>query len=260
MIQLIAFPPACGVAMRLFSLLLPALLCVAAANVPAAPAPITLLTEDWPPFNYSEAGQITGFSVEIVQAIMKELGVNYPFTVLPGPRAMVIFNSSPRTMFFSMIRTTERESRYKWIGPFGDQSIYFFKKKDSPLQIRTLDDARQVGKVCTRNVGLVFNYLTAAGFTNLDVGVNPAGIYLKAVNDRCDLAIGESALGVAYWLKRSNLPPDVLEQTSVKIIESPLFIAASKDISDKEIAAWQKALDKLKKSGEYAKMYQKYLK
>jgi len=239
---------------------LPALAFWIVADVLAAPAPITFLTEDWPPFNYSEEGQIKGFSVEIIQAMMRELKVSYPISVFPGPRAMMMLNGGRRTMFFSMIRTPERESSYKWIGPFGDQSIYFFKKKGSPLDIKTLEDAKKVNKVCSRNVGLVFNYLNAAGFTNLDTGVNPAGIYLKAVHNRCDLAIGESALGVVYWLKHSNIPPDALERTPVKISESSLYIAASKDIPDEEIRRWQQALDKLKKIGEYNSLYQKYLK
>lgn len=245
--------------MHLFRLL-PVLAFWIFANALAAPAPITLLTEDWPPFNYSEEGQIKGFSVEIVQAMMRELKVSYPISVFPGPRAMMMLDRGRRTMFFSMIRTPERESSYKWIGPFGDQSIYFFKKKGSSLNIRTLEDAKKVEKVCSRNVGLVFNYLKAAGFTNLDTGVNPAGIYKKAVYNRCDLAIGEPVLGVVYWLKHSNIPPDALERTSVKISESSLYMAASKDIPDEEITRWQQALDKLKKIGEYNRLFQKFLK
>ena len=242
------------------SALLCVLLSMLVAGVSAAPAPLVLLTEDWPPFNYGEDGRAKGVSVEVVRAIMRDLKVDYPITLLPGPRAMLVLNDGPRTMFFSMIRTPERESRYKWIGPFGEQSIHFFKRKGDPASIQTLDDAKRVGKVCCRNLGLVFNYLTAAGFTNLDTGSSPEGIYLKAVNGRCDLAIGESALGVVYWLKKSNAPPDVLEQTPVKVAESALYIAASRDIPDEEIAIWQASLDKLVKSGEYDRMYRNYLK
>lgn len=228
--------------------------------VSVAAAPIEILTENWPPFNYSEDKQLKGFSVEVVHAIMKELKVSDPITILPGTRAMRVLTKGPRTMYFSMIRTPEREPFFKWIGPFGEQSIYFFKKRGSLLSIKTLDDAKKVERVCCRNAGLVFNYLSKEGFKNLDVGVNPDGIYLKLAYDRCNLAIGESALGVAYWLKKHNISPDVLEMTSVKIAESPLYIAASKDIPDEEIAQWQRALNKLKKSGEYHKLYQKYLK
>lgn len=245
--------------MRLISPLLSLVLFLIVTRASAAPAPITLLTEEWPPFNYSEDGVVKGFSVEIVQAVMRDLKENHPITILPGQRAMLVLNGGGRTMFFSMIRTAERESLYKWIGPFGEQSIYFFKRKGEGLSIKTLDDAKRVDKVCSRSVGLVFNLLMAAGFTNLDTGTSPEGIYLKAVNGRCDLAIGESALGVAYWLNKSGVAPDALEKTAVKIAESPFYIAASKDLADAEIARWQQALDKVVRSGEYDRVYRRYL-
>lgn len=161
-------------------------------------------------------------------------------------------------MFFSFILTPERKSQYKWIGPFGEQSIYFYKKKGSTLKIHSLDDAKKVTKICTRESGLVFSMLKAAGFKNLDVGVNPESIYLKTIKGRCDLAIGETPLGVSFWLKKSKQAPDSLEQTSLVLLSSPLYIAASKDIPDEEIAHWQKSLDKIKASKEYSQLQQKY--
>lgn len=102
--------------------------------------------------------------------------------------------------------------------------------------------------------------LTKDGFKNLDTGVSGEGIYLRALSDRCELAIGESSAGVKYWLKKNKKPTDALVQTSVKLISSPLYIAASKDIPDDEIANWQNSLDKIKASKEYSALVQKYLK
>ena len=107
---------------------------------------------------------------------------------------------------------------------------------------------------------MVFNTLKAAGFKNLDVGVNPESIYLKTIKGRCDLSIGEPPLGVAFWLKKSNQSPDALEQTSLKLLSSPLYIVASKDIPDEETARWQKSLDKIKTSKEYFLLLHKYKK
>ncbi|MNL70444.1 hypothetical protein D3C87_1954490 [compost metagenome] len=98
-----------------------------------------------------------------------------------------------------------------------------------------------------------------AGFKNLDVGVNPEGIYLKIIHGRCDLAIGETSWGVAYWLKQSNLSPDLLEQTPVKILSSPLYIAVSKDVPDNEVLLWQQALERVMSSNEYARLYKTYI-
>lgn len=190
---------------------------------------------------------------------MKELNQSYEIEVLPSARVMRTLNKGPRVMAYSIIMTPERKPLYKWIGPFGGQSLYFYKRKDSKLQIRTLDDAKKVNKICCRHMGLVHTMLKMEGFKNLDVGSKPETIYLKTINGRCDLAISETSWGVAYWLKRSNLPPDSLEKTPVKLISSPLYLAVSKDVPDEEILLWQQALEKVKSSSEYSQLYNKYL-
>ncbi|WP_413291209.1 substrate-binding periplasmic protein [Bdellovibrio sp. HCB337] len=219
---------------------------------------LKVITEEWPPFNYSENGEIKGFATEVMKLVMKELDVNYKIDILPESRGMNTLNKGTRVLFFSFIMTPERKSLYKWIGPIGDQAIHFYKRKDSHLQIKSLEDAKKVGSICCRNMGLVYTTLKKAGFKNLDVGSNPEGSYLKAIHGRCDLAIGETDLGVAYWLKKSNYSPSLLEQTPVKVTDSPLYFVVSKDVPDEEVLRWQQALEKVKSSKEYSKLYKAY--
>jgi len=162
-------------------------------------------------------------------------------------------------MMITMLRTPEREGKYKWIGPLGDGAIYFYKKKGNPLVITTLEDAKKVKVIGCRSAGLVPTMLRTAGFTNLDdTSTDSMSIYKKLLADRCDLGISDAPLGVKYLLKKMNLPTDSLVQTTVKVVESALFIACSKDISDQEIALWQKALDEIKASGAYAEVLKRY--
>jgi polar amino acid transport system substrate-binding protein len=225
----------------------------------SAQAPLTIITEDWAPYNYMDNGVVKGFSVEIAQYIMKELKINSEIQLLPSARIRPILDAGPRVIQFTMLRTPERESLYKWIGPIGEDSIYFFKKSDSTLNIRTLDDAKKVKLISCRASGLVFKTLTDAGFTNLDTSTNSNGIYQKLVSGRTELAVGETPLGVKYLLKKSGFPTNALEQTPVKLLESRLFIACSKDMPDADVALWQKAFDKMKLSGVYNQLYQNYI-
>ena len=223
-----------------------------------SPQSLTIITEEWPPYNFIENHRLTGFSTEVVKLVMKDLKRNDKMLVLPGPRAMKVLNNPPRAMFYSMIQTKERKPLYKWIGPFAEQSIYFYKKKGSSLKIETLEDAKRVKSICSRGSGLVYSMLKEAGFNNLDTGVSGEGIYLRMINDRCVLAIGESHLGVQHWLKKTKQKSDAVIQTKVKLISSPLYIAASKDITDQEINEWQKSLDKIMKTKAYQILVRKY--
>jgi polar amino acid transport system substrate-binding protein len=248
---------------RYRKLVVRALLSVALAAI-AQPAfarneKIDIVTEEWPPYNYTEDGVIKGFSVEIIRHIIGDLNVDADFKVVPSMRAKLMLDSNPRTMMITMLRTPEREQHYQWIGPLGDGVIYFYKKKGNPLLISTLEDAKKVGQIACRHAGLVFNTLTAAGFTNLDAtSTNGESIYRKLLNDRCDLGVSETDLGVKYILRQMNYPSDALVQTGVKVVESPLYIACGKDVPAEEVARWQESLDRMKASGAYDEVYRKY--
>ena len=229
--------------------------CLLNGSRAASLEPITLLTEEWPPYNYSEASQLKGVSVDIVTALLSELGREDPIQVLPSARARKMLDNNKRTMMFSFFRTKEREHHYKWIGPIGRDAIYFYKKKGSPLVINTLEDAKKVSTIACRQTGLVSTILKEAGFKNLDTSAyNSEQIYRKLLLGRCELAISDSPLGVTYLLKKIGLPSDALVQTNLKVVESDLYIACSRDIPDAEIALWQRALVRMKQNGLFERI------
>ncbi|MDZ7919551.1 substrate-binding periplasmic protein [Rhodoferax sp.] len=220
---------------------------------------LRVVTEEWPPYNFLEDGVLKGFSVEIVQAISERLKLPVSVEILPSMRTTLMLGSVPWTMMITMLRTPEREQRYKWIGPLGDGAIYFYKKNGNPLEIANLDDAKKVRLIGCRHAGLVFNTLKSAGFTNLDpTSTDGESVYRKLLLDRCDLAISDTHLGVKHVLKKMEVPANALVQTGVQVVGAPLYIACSLDIPDREIALWQRTLDELKASGVFAAIQKKY--
>jgi polar amino acid transport system substrate-binding protein len=232
---------------------------LAATEAGATERMLQILTEEWAPYNYTEDGVLKGFSVEIVQGILKRLDETASLAAFPSMRTKLMLDSMPRTMMITMLRTPEREHLYKWIGPLGDGAIYFYQRSDSRLSIANLDDAKKVRLIACRSGGLVLNTLREKGFSNLDsASSDGASIYKKLLLGRCDLGISESPIGVRYVLKKMGYPANALVQTPVQLIGFPLYIACSKDIPDQEIADWQKALDALKASGVFASIQKKY--
>ena len=238
------------------------LLCVlllGSGQTVAAEGDLKIVTENWPPYNYIENGELKGFSTEIVQAILKELDAGYEIQLLPGARGEKLLDEGTHVMVFSFFRTAERENHYKWIGPIARDSVYFYKKKDNPLEIQTLEDAKNVKRVACRHKGLVLSVLEKRGFTNLDRTTKPDRIIRKVLTGIADLSVSETPLGVKYWLRKANLPTDTLAQTQVKLVDFPLYIACSKDIDDAVIQQWQEALERIKASEAYTRIYNKYL-
>ncbi|KQV88181.1 ABC transporter substrate-binding protein [Pelomonas sp. Root1237] len=233
--------------------------CALAGSCWAADRRLSIVTEEWAPYNYSEDGALTGFSVEVVRAIAQALNADIDIQLMPSMRAKASLEGNQRTMLITMLRTPERETKYKWIGPLGDSSIYFYKRKGNPLEVSTLEDTKKVRSICSRRGGLTTSRMQAAGFTNLEAGASDGkAVYRMLIFGRCDLAVSDSPLGVIHLLKQMNYSLDAVVQTPVKLITSPIYIACSKDISDAEIARWQAALDKLKSSGAFQAILKKY--
>lgn len=236
------------------------LIAIGLSILTAQDQPLRIFTEEWPPYNYiGENGNLTGFSVEIVQAMIRELNVDINIEYVPNARNELYLDTIPNAMSFSLFRTPSREDKYKWIGPISDEALYFYKRKESTLAVNTLDDAKEVGSISAPHQGLIFSVLEKEGFNNIDKTTIRSAIIEKLIFGRVDLSISYPRLGVIHYLKVAGYPEDIIVQTPVKLVDFPLYIACNKNISDSVIREWQNALDSIKTSGKYDQIYKKYL-
>lgn len=220
---------------------------------------LRVITEDWAPYNYSDGNQVKGFSTEVVQAIMEELNVSYPVEIYPGARGKRMLNTLPNVMHFSLFRTPEREAKYKWVGPISKQAVYFYKRKDNPKRYSDIEDIKKASLVTIPHKGLVADRVAASGVTNVIKLSDREKQFALLFSGRAELSVNVSPLGVAHYLKMMGKPVDSLVPTQVKLVEFPLYIACSKNISDAVIRRWQEALEKVKASPKYQQIYEKYL-
>jgi len=83
---------------------------------------LNIMTEEFPPFNYSDNGNLSGLSVDLL--IKASAAVGSPITekdinMAAWARACKTTLSGPNTMLFSTTRTEQREDLFKWAGPIG---------------------------------------------------------------------------------------------------------------------------------------------
>jgi len=55
-----------------------------------------------------------------------------------------------------------------------------------------------------------------------------------------------------------NIPPGMLRKIPIELYRSSLYIAFSTDSDDQVIAAWSKALEQLRRSGELTRIQRRY--
>lgn len=107
-------------------------------------ADVTVVTEDWAPFNYLENGEVVGLSTAIVKATLDRAKVSYDLNLAPWPRAYNQAQKDPNTLIYTIARTEEREDLFHWIGPFASRRIYLFKLKSrEDIQVNTFEDLKK---------------------------------------------------------------------------------------------------------------------
>jgi ABC-type amino acid transport substrate-binding protein len=221
---------------------------------------INLMTEIFPPYQYyNEDLKLTGISIEIMEAVKKEINSQVPIKEVPWTRGVKITKKRKNSAIFSMLKTPERENLYKWVGPLIDLSMVFFKKTGSNVVLKSLEDAKKVNKIgVTRDVAN-YEILSAKGFTNLDVLQNGAdeNNIIKLIKGRIDLWASTYFGGL--YSGRSLGYKGMLEPIpEVPIFKGQLYLAFNLKTDNSIVKQWQSGLDRIKSNKTFDRIIAKY--
>lgn len=213
--------------------------------------PYQIVTEEWAPYNYSVEGRLKGISTDIVQGIMAQTGDHFPILVLPSLRTAVALDRGPRIIMYSLFRTPAREHKYKWIGPILEESVYPYKLRGLQPAIRSIEDLKSLSHITCRHGGTVPARLKSLGFDNLDMSATESiQLYKMLLSGHAEVIIGDTDLGVHYYIDQLNVPHERLEKIPIEVFRSSLYIAFSADADDATVNAWRLALKRMKDSGQ----------
>lgn len=218
-----------------------------------------IMTEDLPPQNYLENGKVKGFSVEVVETILKRLGYkDEKIEVVPWARAMESLENEPNAILFSMAYTPERAQKFKLVYPMAIAKTYFFTHKDNKnVVIKNVEDAKKYQQGVVKDFSQHKNLLKL-GFTDFDYSPDVKTMVQKAIMKRVDVI---SLIPFQLYSEQfSDLDVKSLRKIEVTYAESQHTIGFNKAFPDSEIQKWQKELDKIKKSGEFDRIFKKYVK
>ncbi|QBZ90481.1 transporter substrate-binding domain-containing protein [Pseudomonas viciae] len=217
-----------------------------------------VVTEEWAPYNYQENNQLTGMTTEVVRAIMALTGDDFEVLLKPSMRASQILKTRRKTIMYSMFRTAERESLYKWVGPIVEESIHPYQLASAP-PLSSLEQLLRAPQITTRHAGLVPQMLQSLGFNNLDKSATESKqLYRMLLAGRTSIIVGDTDAGVAYYSRQLDIAPGTLRKIPIELYHSSLYIAFSLDSEDKVVTAWARALEQLRRSGELRRIQYRY--
>lgn len=207
------------------------------------------MTEEFAPMNYIEDGELKGISVDLLQAIFENAGVDRKAAdseVMDWPEAYDIVLNDEDTVLFTMAKTGEREPLFKWAGPIMENTNALFAKKSSNIVVNDTGDlaAYKIGAISDTSS---FSLLTDSGYPQEKItGAESAGdaFTLLEKGDIDMWSTGEAA-GL-YYLKNMAANPGDYEVV-YRFEPYEFYYAFNIDTPDSVVGKFQEALDAAKK-------------
>jgi len=217
---------------------------------------LTVVTENWPPYNYTgAAGTAEGLSTEIVRAVLRQAELNGTIQVYPWARTFFLASHTPNTLIYSIARSKERETHFVWIGELVRRNDWFYRAVGhSSVQPASLAEVKSCCTVCVVNKDIVEDDLQRQGFSaqkNYITTVS-SGDCMKMVQSGSVQLLVNSPIDLAWELKahpeiRTSFEPVLALSPSN---QEPLYLAASRGTSPDVVRRLRAAFQTLEQSGQ----------
>lgn len=228
-------------------------------GVPVFGQSIQVVTEEYPPYNYSEDGKVLGFCTDVVREVLKRAGLDYSINSYPWSKSYKMAQSQPNVLIYSIGRSVAREPLFKWVNIIARTEVYFYKVKSRrDIKIKTFDDVKKY-KIGAVRDDFRAQWLMKQGVKDQLALVPDDRQNMRNLFDRkIDIfPIGEF---VAYRIahQEGRAFNDLEKTLYVKDMSADLYMAFSNQTPDVVVEKCKKALFEIRKDGTYEKIKSKY--
>ncbi|MBC9249473.1 ABC transporter substrate-binding protein [Pseudomonas alcaligenes] len=222
-----------------------------------AAADLLLLTEQAPPTSYLHDGKPEGYSVAVVEELIRRTGRPAHIELLPWTRGYHLVKHEADTALFAMVRTAEREALFQWVGPILQGSTRFYSLRSSHLQINNLEEAARSGPLALPKQWYTYETLQRMGFTNL-YGVPSSKQMVTMLKFGRVKLIATEDVTLREELASGGLTPEEV-QGHLAFMKSDYYIAFSMQTDKALVAEWQRQLDGMQRDGSLQRIRQRWL-
>ncbi len=238
--------------MALLGVLLPTIPALAQSpKMPETLQTLTLLTEEYPPFAFTQDGEITGSSVDQVRRIMAEIHPDYTLDIVPWARAIATAETDPATCVFTTTLLPERITRFKWVSPLNIDTLMLVGRAGGKALPRSVEAAKAF-TVAVHKDDLGEIFARAQGFRHVDTAPSVDLSLKKLLAGRVDLVL--LTRKTFDDLRKQGEPLEAI----LDVETYRAGIACNKAVPDRLIADMQAVLDRLIADGTQAEMERRY--
>jgi len=215
--------------------------------------PLTLYTEDLPPYNMTENGHVTGISSEIIATALNSLQIGFTARLVSWQRAYHEAQTDPNSCVYSTVRTPEREEQFQWIGPIGGDALGVFVLPDSQIQAHALADLKGLRTV-----------ITPGDYAEAKLRENGLKIVPSPVEAGRQLTM-MSAGRIDLWVANRSQAHNEARQAGIALRELfsyddfEFYLACNRAVPSDLIARIDAAIKQVVESGEAARITAKFM-
>jgi polar amino acid transport system substrate-binding protein len=184
---------------------------------------LNILTEHLAPYQIVKPGFIGGLSTEIVKATLKDSKFEYSIEAFPWALSFSRATRDKNTCIYSLARIPQREPLFQWIGNIATSTVSLYSKKNSPINITDLNEAKKY-KIAVIKDDVTHHFLLSKGFVEnenlyvmnnyfallkfLDIPSRDIDLVVindDLINNRVNNTMGASRYKKVYQLKELTL-------------------------------------------------------
>ena len=208
-------------------------------SLPLQAMPLTINTEEYPPFNYADDQcQIIGSATMLLRNALRQADIEAYFRLLPWARAYTEARLSDNHCVYSTTRTREREALFQWIGPLVVNEWAAFSLAERELDVTSLSELRdwRIGSFREDAVG---DYVASSG-SNVLLAPSERENIARLKAGLLDVIVTGKATG-EFMAQEQNIALEHL----FTFHRAPLYLACHPSVSEALLARLQTQLDAL---------------
>lgn len=226
------------------------------APLAAQAAELVLYSEENPPLNFTRNGQISGFSSELVHALVARSGDTVRIEMVPWTRGYTLVKQQANVGLFSTARTPEREALLQWVGPFTESKTCFYSHLGAGVKVNSLAEVAAAGRFAVPREWYSHEFLVSHGLRNIYTVTTPGKMMLMFARRRIELIVASDTGLPALLAKEGMIPAQVERQLCFMRHDPSLAFSLQTDAA--LVARWQSNLQALKDEGVYTRIYQRW--
>lgn len=201
--------------------------------------PLTINTEEYPPFNYADGqGQIIGSATLLLRNALRQADIEARFRLLPWARAYTEARLRDHHCVYSTTRTPEREALFHWAGPLVVNEWAAFSLAERGLNIASLS-ALHAWRVGSFREDAVGDYVASRGI-NVLLAPSERENILRLEAGLLDVIVTGKATG-EFMAQEQDIALEYL----FTFYRAPLYLACHPSVPKALLARLQTQLDGL---------------